>query len=150
MNIEKANTKDVTCENGFISSNTDLCHNNWGHRVVLCCYNPKTHIAFQCGLVGGQTITIHESFYLDNVLCGLYCDIDGKNCGKGVCVANACENGYNNLGILTTEGLYPDFIFYKKGQTKYVVCYNNSKYYNVFEPNIKKSVILKDIKRVNN
>ena len=133
---DKTDRKDYSAVNGYYCpwGNGNFCY-----FMENRFYNPKTHIAFQNGW-----------FYLDDVLCGFNCDLDGKNCEKGACVVDFCENEYKNLGILTAGNWDTTYLIPDKKYTKYVICHNNSKYYNVFEPNIKKSAILKNIKHINN
>ena len=98
------------------------CAENNGYTEIIDskCYNPTTHISYS-----------GNKFYLNNVLCGYNCDINGKNCKTGACYADECNRKYGYPEIKNNRCYNPktflslDHYLGKRFYYKSVVCGRN-------------------------
>ena len=78
-NCKEGGCHPLRCSKGFQSTT-----NTWGKYI---CYNPKTLLAYDKNLL----------FTHDEFVCGEKCDVNGRNCQKGVCNVKDCLPGYTKF-----------------------------------------------------
>ncbi len=67
-----------------------------GSAEHLACYNPNLNIAYFKEARWNKS-NISKVFSVDNEVCGINCDSEGKNCEVGLCNVESCPKGYKIL-----------------------------------------------------
>ena len=109
------NALDCNRKNGY----TKLTTIGVGINSALVCKNPNTLLAYSAYSKFGP------NFYIDDVACGVNCNIDGTNCQSG---------GICNIADCNREAGYTQFI--KTNNGEHYICYNPNKnlgYWNTYK-----------------
>lgn len=126
------NLDGKNCETGFC--NVEECSKGFEIKDGKC-YNSQTHLAYD---KNGNFFRRYKTRYKwgEFALCGNGCDLDGKNCNKGVCHVDDCKEGYKNLNYVVIRNLSDSILIVLEPRKSTIMCRNNfkTKGYDVSEP----------------